>query len=190
LILPDATCNRGMECTKCGGKGRIAKYSHIEKGICFRCWGLKIEPTTIEELEAWLKRARSEYRARRDEAQKATSEARKRFLVAELGWIEKSGKAVAVRLQKLRSSGRCKAIVALPVAIYQSVSSEKEYELRQATDGSHYCTCPAWKYQRKPVKERSCKHIQQFLKEKERKAGCINLQFASQQPKQLKLMFA
>jgi len=30
-------------CVKCGGYGRIAKYEHIENGICFRCWGHKFE---------------------------------------------------------------------------------------------------------------------------------------------------
>ena len=26
----------------------------------------------------------------------------------------------------------------------------------------NYCSCPAWKFQRKPALQRTCKHIEQF----------------------------
>ena len=30
-------------------------------------------------------------------------------------------------------------------------------------DNQHvYCSCPAWKFQRKPALQRTCKHIEQF----------------------------
>ena len=37
------------------------------------------------------------------------------------------------------------------------------YEIRQSGDRTHlYCNCPAWRFQRLPPRERTCKHIQSF----------------------------
>lgn len=36
---------------------------------------------------------------------------------------------------------------------------EKTYEIRMGKDGNMYCSCPAWKYQKKSPKDRTCKHI-------------------------------
>ena len=36
---------------------------------------------------------------------------------------------------------------------------DKSYEVRLGKDGNVYCTCPAWKFQRKPVADRVCKHM-------------------------------
>lgn len=36
------------------------------------------------------------------------------------------------------------------------------HQIRMGADGNVYCTCEAWKYQRKPVTERTCKHLQAF----------------------------
>jgi predicted nucleic acid-binding Zn finger protein len=33
------------------------------------------------------------------------------------------------------------------------------YEVRLGKDGNVYCTCPNWKFQKLPPKERSCKHM-------------------------------
>lgn len=33
------------------------------------------------------------------------------------------------------------------------------YEIRLGGDGNVYCTCPAWKFQKLPPKERTCKHM-------------------------------
>jgi len=49
---------------------------------------------------------------------------------------------------------------AMSVVTMKSQSNPNlSYEIRQAKNGHIYCTCPAWKYQRKPVQERTCKHI-------------------------------
>lgn len=49
-----------------------------------------------------------------------------------------------------------------PVAFVLSIPSfsnpEKKYEVRQFTDGSRWCSCPAYKYQKKNPANRSCKH--------------------------------
>ncbi len=36
------------------------------------------------------------------------------------------------------------------------------HQIRMGADGNVYCTCEAWKFQRKPVNERTCKHLQAF----------------------------
>ena len=48
---------------------------------------------------------------------------------------------------------------------------EKEYEIRLGADGNIYCSCPAWKYQKKPVKDRMCKHLEKFAKAHDMKLG-------------------
>jgi hypothetical protein len=35
-----------------------------------------------------------------------------------------------------------------------------QYEIRLSKDGSHtYCTCPSWRFQRLPPRQRTCKHL-------------------------------
>jgi hypothetical protein len=36
-------------CARCGGYGRIAKFEHIENGICFRCRGHKFEELIVPD---------------------------------------------------------------------------------------------------------------------------------------------
>jgi hypothetical protein len=38
-------------------------------------------------------------------------------------------------------------------------SAAQPYEIRLGGDGNVYCTCPAWKFQKLPPKERTCKHM-------------------------------
>lgn len=47
------------------------------------------------------------------------------------------------------------------IAVMQSESNPaKSYEIRLSKDGSHsYCTCPSWKFQSLPPKQRTCKHL-------------------------------
>lgn len=40
-----------------------------------------------------------------------------------------------------------------------SESSGAVYEIRLGADANVYCTCPAWKFQKLPPKERTCKHM-------------------------------
>lgn len=56
--------------------------------------------------------------------------------------------------------------VSLPTSkpmLLASVPSDSDpsrtYDVRKGRDGNVYCTCPAWRFQRKPVAERTCKHI-------------------------------
>jgi len=40
----------------------------------------------------------------------------------------------------------------------------KSYEIRRGKDGTIYCTCPAWRYQRlKKGEKRTCKHLAAFF---------------------------
>lgn len=49
------------------------------------------------------------------------------------------------------------------LAVWPSSSDPcKSYEIRMGKDGNVYCTCPAWKFQRKGVQGRSCKHLVAF----------------------------
>lgn len=49
------------------------------------------------------------------------------------------------------------------LAVVQSKTNpEKFYEIRKGADHNVYCTCPAWKYQRKQVATRTCKHIKSY----------------------------
>ena len=36
------------------------------------------------------------------------------------------------------------------------------HQIRMGADGNVYCTCEAWRFQRLPVRERSCKHLRAF----------------------------
>lgn len=36
---------------------------------------------------------------------------------------------------------------------------EKTYEIKRGVDGVVYCTCPSWRFQKKPVAKRVCKHM-------------------------------
>ena len=38
------------------------------------------------------------------------------------------------------------------------------HEIHMGEDGNIYCTCEAWKFQKRPVIERTCKHLQAFAK--------------------------
>lgn len=35
---------------------------------------------------------------------------------------------------------------------------EKRYEIKQYSNGTKWCSCPAYKFQRAPVELRNCKH--------------------------------
>lgn len=48
-------------------------------------------------------------------------------------------------------------------ALLASVPSKSNpcisYEVRRGKDGNVYCTCPAWRFQKRSPKERTCKHL-------------------------------
>lgn len=50
---------------------------------------------------------------------------------------------------------------------YTSPSSGREYTVKFNASGygrlGHYCSCPAWKFQHKDPKKRTCKHIKSIL---------------------------
>jgi hypothetical protein len=54
-------------------------------------------------------------------------------------------------------------------AVLAKVTSETRpdvaHEIRMGADGNVYCTCEAWKYQRLPVAQRTCKHLQAFARQ-------------------------
>lgn len=50
-------------------------------------------------------------------------------------------------------------MAATVLATVPSSSGAGSYEIRLGGDGNVYCTCPAWKYQKLPPKERTCKHM-------------------------------
>lgn len=40
-----------------------------------------------------------------------------------------------------------------------SGDSGTKYTIRQGRDGVVHCSCPAWRFQRVPAAQRSCKHV-------------------------------
>ena len=59
----------------------------------------------------------------------------------------------------IRSTGKGRLI-----ATFQSYSSDRVYEIREAKDtGGLYCNCPAWRFQKgKSPQARTCKHLKAF----------------------------
>lgn len=53
---------------------------------------------------------------------------------------------------------------AILATVPSSSDPSKSYEIRMGNDGNVYCSCPAWKYQKVPPKERTCKHIKSLYK--------------------------
>jgi hypothetical protein len=53
----------------------------------------------------------------------------------------------------------------LVVGKFQSMTSPgKFYEIRRGKDGVVYCTCPAWKFQKKEYGQpRTCKHLKSLM---------------------------
>ena len=150
----------------------MPQYRHVINGVCFRCWGAGTEPYTPSEIMVWLEKARAEYRERRESLKEAKGK-RASFLRAELALIEEMGKAANARLKRARTAlvkrGGTR-MVKKPLAYFQSYSSDDVYEIRAASDdGSLYCSCPSWKYQRKHPKDRTCKHIEAFKRTRDRK---------------------
>ncbi len=81
-------------CSRCSGKGLIPHFSHVLGGVCFRCWGSGRDPQEVYELEAWLVRARAEYRALRAAGKENSAFAKQ--LVAQ-------GKANAAKVAELNA---------------------------------------------------------------------------------------
>ena len=49
------------------------------------------------------------------------------------------------------------------LATYRSKSNpDRRYYINKAKDGSVYCSCPAWRFQHKPAKDRTCKHTDDY----------------------------
>jgi|TARA_R110000824_G_scaffold20454_4_gene76979 hypothetical protein len=68
------------------------------------------------------------------------------------------GTHLSLRKRKRRMAA--KAYVVVSLARSQS-NPDRFYEIRYSfRDSVHYCTCPAWKFQRKASSEaRTCKHL-------------------------------
>ena len=152
-------------CSRCNGSGNLPHFVHVMNGVCFRCWGSGSEPESAEELRAWLEKARNEYRARLN-ALKAAPANKANVLRRELSLLEKMGKAAKARLVRISSAlgrrpsagikGRSEKVTS-----FKSYSSDREYEIRRSADKSHlYCSCPAWKYQKRRPQDRTCKHLE------------------------------
>lgn len=90
-------------CGRCSGKGIIEAFRHVVGGICFRCWGCGVDPRTAKQLQAWLVRAREEFKARRTALKGAKDEQQRARLQKELQLIEKLGKQNRKRLDRIEA---------------------------------------------------------------------------------------
>jgi len=43
----------------------------------------------------------------------------------------------------------------------RSAKNKPWHTLKRAKDGTVYCDCAAWRFQHKPARKRTCKHIKQ-----------------------------
>jgi len=84
----------GTTCERCKGEGVLSRFSHVCRGICFRCWGTGEDVTgEIKGLSNWLVRARQEF-VRTSRAIKTASDPKVRAnLQTELSLIVKAGKS-------------------------------------------------------------------------------------------------
>jgi hypothetical protein len=51
------------------------------------------------------------------------------------------------------------AMGTLITKVQSSTNPAQSYDILLGGDGNVYCTCPGWKYQKLPPKERTCKHM-------------------------------
>lgn len=82
-------------CCRCHGDGIIRHFMHVMGGVCFRCWGTGRDPEDIKDLEAWLRRARTEYRRLRAQGKENSA-----FCKA----LVKQGKENAAKVEGLRAA--------------------------------------------------------------------------------------
>lgn len=90
------------DCTRCGGSGDMPQFRHVMGGVCFRCWGSGQDPNFDRkaELEAWLDKARVEYRRLAEALRKAPPDQRPP-LQKQLRVLTSQGKSVRKRLDQL-----------------------------------------------------------------------------------------
>lgn len=55
----------------------------------------------------------------------------------------------------------------------KSTTSGKTYTIKQGKDGVLYCNCPAWKFQKKPVEQRHCKHYRMAIAELKKQSAAV-----------------
>jgi hypothetical protein len=80
-------------------------------GICFRCWGSGEDPCTVDQLQAWLGKAREEYRNRLRALRDNPPPAAEKAIKADLKLIASMGKKNRARLDKLlQSCPRCETV--------------------------------------------------------------------------------
>jgi hypothetical protein len=84
----------GETCGRCKGEGVLPQFSHVCRGICFRCWGTGEDVTgDLKGLSNWLVRARQEF-VRTSRAVKVASDPKVRAaLQTELKLIVTAGKS-------------------------------------------------------------------------------------------------
>jgi hypothetical protein len=39
----------------------------------------------------------------------------------------------------------------------------KQYKITRGANGHIYCDCPAWRFQKKPATQRTCKHLKALM---------------------------
>ena len=54
--------------------------------------------------------------------------------------------------------------VYIQVGEVASRSSDRTYAIKEDLQGNLSCGCMSWRFQKKPVEERSCKHTEEFLR--------------------------
>jgi len=81
--------------------------------------------------------------------------------LAECGEAEKAVAAeeLAILRDELRVAREGAVVIREFGGHLRATSGKGWHVIRAAKDGSRYCTCAAWKFQRIPAAARSCKHL-------------------------------
>lgn len=80
---------------------------------------------------------------------KTTTSATKKFIPNVIGKVRatRSGEKMEIEGQQVGVEGR---------------DGRHWYDIIKGRDEVVYCSCPAWKFQRRPAAQRTCKHLQKF----------------------------
>ena len=88
-------------CPKCDGKGRIAQYSHVINGVCFRCQGTG--QVTVSEAQAKRMEAKRAEADAKQAAQMAEQETdRKAWAEEEAAWARYEARCERERQDEAR----------------------------------------------------------------------------------------
>lgn len=89
---------------------------------------------------------------------------------------EEEGGDIAKQVSKMLAPAIVEAAGPVIATVPSESNPSKSYEIRLGKDGNVYCNCPAWKYQKIPPADRTCKHLKGLSKQLAQVAGKMGKQ--------------